>query len=111
MNYLNEVKFRNQVRRDLAGLVSVANKSDRYGAMGYRYAHIETTSQSQDGWFSVRYQGKHWDIVKFAHESARTQLLIAQTLHSLGYEVKLVEQRVMFGEGTEKVAHYRKAGN
>lgn len=99
MDYLTEVKFRNQLRRDLKGVASVATKADRY-AKGY--AHVESTFDSPT-WFRVWFYDAGWQ------SHAGRALLIAQTLHAAGYEVKIVEQRKMFGEGTERIALYRKA--
>jgi hypothetical protein len=97
--YLNEVKFRNQVRRDLKGVSAVANKADRYHK---GYAHVEPVWREPD-WFKVWFYDAGW-----SHDAGRP-LKIAQTLHLLGYEVKFIKVNEW---GSEKeIAVYRKAGN
>lgn len=97
--YLNEVKFRNQLRRDLTGryIGSVANKADRYRK---GYIHVEPVYNEPD-WFKVSYYG-------YASDTART-IRLFQTLHLLGYEIKMIERRSYLINETEIIAVYRKA--
>lgn len=106
--YLNEVKFRNQLRRDVSAHkvgASVANKSDRYSG---GYIHVESHWKEQ-GWFKVAYSARHWDNANTAYRNGQIQLALSQMLHLLGYEVKIVEERSWIGDRVEKVALYRKA--
>ena len=105
--YLSEVKFRNQLRRDVVANkvgASVASKADQYTG---GYIHVESHWNEQ-GWFKVRYSSRGWDNANVAHRNAQITLALTQMLHSLGYEIKIVEERGWNRE-MEKVALYRKA--
>lgn len=98
VTYLNEVKFRNQLRRDLdgKGVASVANKADQYRK---GVVHVEST---RDGdWFRVYYYG--WN----AENKAAVSLKLFQVLHLTGYEIKFVDERTL-GGSVRQVAVYRK---
>lgn len=105
--YLNEVKFRNQLRKDVVANkvgASVANKSDRYTG---GYIHVESHWNEQ-GWFKISYSARNWDNSTLAHRNAQINLALTQMLHLLGYEIKIVEERG-WNRQMEKVALYRKA--
>lgn len=106
--YLSEVKMRNQLRKDvIANKVGapVANKANKYDG---GYIHLDTYV-GEEGWFTIRYSARHWGNESIAYNNGQIALNLAQMLHLLGYEVKVIERRKMFGEGTEKIALYRKA--
>jgi hypothetical protein len=97
--YLNEVKFRNQLRRDLQGryIGSVANKADRYRK---GYIHVEPVF-SQPEWFKIHYYG-------YSDDTART-IRLFQTLHLLGYEVKFVKGLDWLNRDAETAVYRKRA--
>ena len=99
VTYLNEVKFRNQLRRDLDGkyVASVANKADEFRK---GVIHVESVYREPE-WFKVYYYGYG------ESRQLEVSVKLAQVLHLTGYEVKFITER-SWGTDERQVAVYRK---
>lgn len=107
--YLNEVKFRNQLRKDLKGkgVAPVANKSDRYSAGYVQVAEVF----GQPEWFKVSYYSySNKETAQGRYQEGVIKQRLSQMLHLSGYEAKLITEQKGCGE-QEQVIIYRKASN
>ena len=98
--YLNDIKFRNAVKRATHFGVEGKNQYRRYVV---RIDHV------RDEWFTVRYMGGRTHSETAAWDTAGKQIALIHEMYEAGFEHSYVDVKLFNGESI-KTSVWRKAG-